>query len=84
MKSPWPSLEDVPTHSAAAAEWKQHMGDAYEAAKEAFLQKAKRKASSVQCRHVENCAHALTQRRDVFIGKCKVSVKRATGEAACG
>jgi len=71
MNNPWHSLEDVPAHSAAAVEWKQDLGDAFEAVKEAFLQKAKRKASSVRCPHREGCAHELKPRGRGFIGKCK-------------
>lgn len=71
MNNPWHILEDVPAHSAAAVDWKLHLGGAYAAACEAFLQKAKRKASSVQCPHVESCAHELKPRGNGFIGKCK-------------
>lgn len=71
MRSPWHSLENVPAHSAAAADWELHLDDAYPAAREAFLQKAKRKASSVQCPHVEGCTHELKPRGNGFVGKCK-------------
>lgn len=71
MNSPWHILEDVPTHSAAAADWALHLGGDYPAAREAFLQKAKRKASSVQCPRVEGCTHVLEPRGDGYVAKCK-------------
>jgi hypothetical protein len=71
MNSPWHILEDVPAHSAAAADWDLHLGDDYPAAREAFLQKAKRKASSVQCPQVEGCTHELKPRGDGYVAKCK-------------
>ena len=71
MNSPWHILEDVPAHSAAAADWELHLGGAYPAVREAFLQKAKRKASSVQCPHVEGCTHELKPRGDGYVAKCK-------------
>jgi hypothetical protein len=71
MNSAWHILEDVPAHSAAAADWKLHLGGAYAAAKEAFLQKAKRKASSVQCPHIGGCTHELKPRGDEYVAKCK-------------
>lgn len=71
MNSPWRILEDVPTHSAAAADWKLHLGGDYPAARVAFLQKAKRNASSVQCPHVEGCTHELKPRGDGYVAKCK-------------
>ncbi len=71
MYSPWHILEDVPGHSAAAADWKLYLGDAYAATREAFLQKAKRKASSVRCPYIEGCTHELKPRGDGYIAKCK-------------
>ncbi|MEI8291771.1 MAG: hypothetical protein WCH99_20070 [Verrucomicrobiota bacterium] len=71
MSSPWQCLEDVPAHSAAAAEWKRHLGDDFSIVGKTFLQRARRKAMSVPCSKVEGCAHALTPRGDGFVGKCK-------------
>lgn len=71
MNSPWHILEDVPAHSAAAADWELHLGGDYPAAREAFLQKAKRKALSVQCPHIEGCTHELKPRGDGYVAKCK-------------
>ncbi len=71
MNSPWPILEDVPAHSAAAAEWKRHLGGSFKAASDAFLQTTKRKASSVRCPHTDVCAHQIKARGNGFVGKCK-------------
>jgi hypothetical protein len=71
MSSAWHILEDVTTHSAAAADWELHLGGDFPAVREAFLQKAKRKASSVQCKHVEGCTHELRPREDGYVAKCK-------------
>jgi hypothetical protein len=71
MNSLWRSLEDVPAHSAAAADWKLHLGGAFAAACKVFLQETKRKASSVQCPYAEGCAYRLTPRGNGFVGKCK-------------
>jgi hypothetical protein len=69
MNSPWHILEDVPRHSAAAADWKLHLGEAFPSMREACLQKAKRKASSVQCPQVEGCTHQLKPRGDGYVAK---------------
>ncbi len=71
MNSAWHILEDMPAHSAAAADWELHLGGAHAAARKVFLEKAKRKASSVQCPHVEGCTHELKPRGDGFVAKCK-------------
>lgn len=71
MNSPWRILEDVPTHSAAAADWALHLGGNYDRVRVAFLQKARRQASSVQCPHVESCTHELKPRGDGYVAKCK-------------
>jgi hypothetical protein len=73
MNSPWPCLEKLPTLSAAAAEWKQHVGvEAFNAlCAGMYLEKANRAASSVACPHKEGCAHRLIRRGESFVGKCK-------------
>lgn len=47
------------------------MSFGYPAVREAFLQKAKRKASSVQCPHLEGCTHELRLRGNGYVAKCK-------------
>lgn len=71
MKYPWHHLEDFPAHSAAESDWKLHLGGAHATACEAYLQKAKRKASSVQCPHIDGCAYELKPQGNGFVGKCK-------------
>jgi hypothetical protein len=73
MNSPWRCLEELPTLSAAAAEWKQHIGvEAFNAlCAGMFLQRANRVARSVACPHKEGCAHRLIRRGGSFVGKCK-------------
>lgn len=71
MKSPWHSLEDVPTLSAVAAEWRQITGTDFDAFKEGFLQKSGRKASSFPCPRKFGCTHQVKARGAAFVGICK-------------
>jgi hypothetical protein len=70
MNSPWRCLEEVPSLSAVAAEWKQHAGDAFDAMREGFLQKANRKASSVPCPEKDGCTYQVKPRGNGFVGIC--------------
>lgn len=71
MKSPWHSLEDVPTLSAVAAEWRQLTGTDFDAFKEGFLQKSGRQASSFPCPRKFGCTHQVKARGAAFVGICK-------------
>jgi hypothetical protein len=72
MKCPWSSLEEVPTLSAVAAEWRGHMGNAFEAfCAGKLLEKAGRTASSFPCPHKFGCTHEVKPRGNGFVGKCK-------------
>lgn len=73
MNSPWRCLEELPTLSAAAAEWKQRVGvEAFNAlCAGMYLQRANRAASSVACSHNAGCSHRLIRRGESFVGKCK-------------
>ena len=73
MNSPWSYLEELPTLSAAALEWQQHLEvKSFKALCAAmYLQKANRAASSLACAHNAGCAHRLIRRGKSFVGKCK-------------
>ena len=71
MNSPWRCLEEVPGFSAVAAEWRRHTGEAFDAIREGFLQKANRKASSFPCPHKDGCTHQVKPRGAGYVGICK-------------
>ena len=73
MNKSWSCLEELPTLSAAAAEWKQHTDDKVFNALCAgmYLQKGNRPAISVACVLKPGCAHRLVRRGESFVGKCK-------------
>ena len=71
MKSPWCCLEEIPTLSAVAAEWKQHTHQDFDAFKAGFLQKAERNAKSFPCPNKIGCTHEVIPRGREFVGVCK-------------